>query len=89
MDISIVTKADITKSEFAKIMRTSRTTVHSWMAGGGVHSMISSKLRRTLALIAKAVDEGDLPLPKDTPRKERAPAIAGILKKHHASTPAD
>jgi len=86
MDISIVTKAGITKSEFARIMRTSRTTVHSWMSGGGVHAMIVGRLRRMMTIIGKAVEAGDLPLAKDMPRKDRAHAIAAALKKHNTAS---
>lgn len=88
MDFSIVTKAGITKSEFAKLMRTSRTTVHSWMNGGGVHSMIQARLRRTLQLLEEAKSAGDLPIPSSVPRKDRIAAIAKVLKQHNAVTPA-
>ena len=86
MDFSIVTKAGITKSEFARIMKTSRTTVHSWMAGGGVHAMIRARLVRMLTIVNDAVVAGDLPVPKDTPQKERAKAIASALKKHSTAS---
>lgn len=87
MDFSIVTKAGISKSEFAKLMKTSRTTVHSWMNGGGVHAMIQGRLRRTLSLMALARTAGDLPLPPSVPRKDRVKAIVAVLRKHNAVTP--
>jgi hypothetical protein len=87
MNLSILVKADISKTEFAKIMRTSRTTVHSWMNGGGIHSMVSTRLRRTLNVIETAVNTGDLPLNRDVPRKERLDAIVYALKKHNVQPP--
>lgn len=89
MDFSIITKAGITKSEFAKLMRTSRTTVHSWLNGGGIHAMIQGRLRRTLALLVVAQAAGDLPISNAVPRKDRVQAIAKILKHHNAVTTAD
>lgn len=83
MKLDIVDKAGVNKSEFARIMRTSRTTVHSWYNGGGVHSMAQSRLRRTLLLLELAVKARDLPLPDDIRRPDREAAIARILKKHN------
>lgn len=89
MDFSIVIKAGLTKTDFARLMRTSRTTVHNWFGGGGVHTLIVAKVRRTLRLLNDAVDAGDLPLPHDTPKKERAAKVVAVLKKHNAASTAD
>lgn len=80
MDFEIVKKAGINPTEFAKIMKTSRTTVYSWYRGGGIHAMVATRLNRVLGLIDAAVENGDLPL-AEIPREERLVAITRALKK--------
>lgn len=82
MDLSIVTKAGLTKQEFAKLMKVSRTTVHNWFAGAGVHVQMSERLDKALGVITKAVDAGDLPLPYGVTRAQRATKIAEAIRKH-------
>ena len=89
MDFSVIDKAGVSKTEFAKLMRTSRTTVHSWMGGGGSHAMISTRLRRVLSTMERAVKAGRLPLKGAVARKDRVPAITKILKEISTEASAD
>lgn len=82
MDLSIVTKAGLTKQEFAKLMKVSRTTVHNWFGGAGVHVQVSERLDKALAVIARAVEAGDLPLPYGVVRAQRAAKIAAAIRKN-------
>ncbi len=82
MDLSIVTKAGLTKQEFASLMKVSRTTVHNWFGGAGVHVQVSERLEKALAVIARAVEAGDLPLPYGVTRAQRTTKIAEAIRKH-------
>lgn len=89
MDFEIVKKAGMTQAELAYLAGVSRTTANSWLNGGRVHSLISSKISRILAAITKAVEAKELPLPADSPTAlwKGKPVRAALRRvvAHHAS----
>lgn len=61
-DFSVVNRAGLTQQEFAQLIGVGRLTVHFWMKGKRKPSRyLAKKVRKALALLAKAVDENKLP----------------------------
>nr|MBS3785165.1 hypothetical protein [Anaerolineae bacterium] len=62
-DFSPLTQAQITQTEFAKLLGVSRLTVINWMQGNDPSSFLRRPLRVVLHEIQTAVDRGELPGP--------------------------
>jgi DNA-binding XRE family transcriptional regulator len=64
MDFSIVSKAGISQTDFAKIIGVSRVSVCKWMTGKTKpHHLHNRRISQLLAAIELAVKDEDLPLP--------------------------
>lgn len=78
-----VKQANLLPSDLAKLLKVNRCTVSNWFNGKNhPHPMIKVKLNKLLDAVHRAVDAGDLPVPHDVKRRERAHYISERIVKH-------
>lgn len=80
-------EAELLPSDLAKLIGVNRCTVSFWFGGrSSPHVQLLSRVKSMLDLIVKATDAGDLPVPHDVKRRERAAYIqAAIAKQGHVA----
>ena len=84
-----VRDAGLMPHEVARIIKVSRVTASMWLNGHTKpHRLLADKVAKFLDAVSSAVDAGDLPVPPDLKRKERAEYLTKTLVKH-LSKPAD
>lgn len=83
MDFTIVTKAGISQSDFARIINVSRVSVSKWMTGKGMpHQLHIKKIEQIVTAIKMATKAGDLPLPRGLDSKQVVRRVKQILVTH-------
>lgn len=71
MNFDIVKRAGVTQAQFAGLVGVSRITVNTWLKGHfNPQARLRGRVRKALDLLAKAIDDGQLPVPKDHAKKE-------------------
>ena len=77
VDFSPLERAKVTQGEFAELLGVSRVTVSNWIHGiTNIHPERVRRVARLLAVINKAAEDGALPVPPKTLRRERL----GVIK---------
>jgi transcriptional regulator with XRE-family HTH domain len=80
MDFSVIKKAKLTQQEFADLCCVSRVTVNLWAtAKMAPHMYIREEISDIVASLTKAVKDGRLPLPAETPKEQRLEALQAVL----------
>ncbi len=82
MDFTILDKAGVRQTEFAKLVGVSKIAVHKWTKGGGVDKRHSDKISKMLTAIGGATFGGYLPIAPGTPNAERIKATQTALVKY-------
>lgn len=82
MDFTILEKAGVRQTEFAKLVGVSKIAVHKWTKGGGIDKRHSDKINKIMNAIEGATADGYLPIAPGTPHDERIKAIQKALVKH-------
>lgn len=83
MDLTIISKAGLTQSQFAELVGVSRVTVNTWSQGRfRPQQRIRPRVIRALKLLEAAVENGTLPVKEDpdAPIKARLEEIASQLR---------
>lgn len=79
----IVKVAKLQPNDLAKLLNVNRITVSMWMNGhSSPHRLLSSRVGKMLDIIRRAVEAGDLPVPHDVTRRERAHYVRTVVDKH-------
>lgn len=81
MDFTVLAKAGVRQTEFAKLVGVSKIAVHKWTKGGGVDKRHADKIMKLLRTIGAAADSGYLPVNDGIPNDERIKAIQLALVK--------
>ena len=78
----ILKDSKITISEIADIFQMTRQTLYRWLKGVKPRQKIAYQVVTSyFAQLQKAVERGDLPLPKEIKRSERKAVIKALLKR--------
>lgn len=78
-----ITEAHLLPSDVARLLNLSRVTVSRWLNGHSrPHQLHEYKVKRLLDAVDRAMDSGDLPVPHDIKRSERAAYLTKVLVKH-------
>ncbi len=79
----IAKDARLMPHDLAKILKINRITVSMWFNGHSKpHRFLQDRVEKLLDVIRLAVEAGDLPVPHDVTRRERAHYIQKVLSKH-------
>lgn len=77
----IVKEAELRPHDLSKIAKVSRVTASMWLNGHTKpHPLIKERVEKLLDVIRAAVESGDLPVPPDVTRRERAHYIQKALE---------
>jgi len=83
MDFTIVTKAGISQSDFAKIIGVSRVSVSKWMTGKAApHHLHAKRIGQLVTAVHMATEAGDLPLPKGLDSNQVVRRVKQVLVTH-------
>lgn len=78
----MLSSAELSASDYARLLGVSRVTIHSWCKGrANPHKLLANKNDRLWRAVSAAVDVGDLPL-EGVPRRERTTKLKEVLSKH-------
>lgn len=79
----IVKTARLQPSDLAKVLGVNRITASMWLNGHAKpHRLLEDRVANLLDQIQRAVEAGDLPVPHDVTRRERAHYIFKVLQLH-------
>lgn len=83
MNLHAFTLAGLRQAEIGNIVGVSHNTIGFWMRGRRKpHALIEGRVNAVLKAVQQAVDNGELPLPADTPRNERMQRIRAVVEKY-------
>lgn len=75
-------EAKLLPSDLAKLLDVNRCTVSFWFNDRSKpHVQLQAKVNKCLDAVSKAFDVGDLPVPHDVSRRERAHYIQQVILK--------
>ncbi len=82
MDFQILKVAEVGQADIARWLGVSKVAVCHWVKGtSNVDPLRVAKVEKLLAAVARAVEAGDMPVPK-IPRGDRAERLTSALVKH-------
>lgn len=81
MDFDLIQRAGLSQGQFAALLGVNRITVNTWVTGRfAPRPTLRHRVRRALAALAKAIDDGELPVRLEVPDA----TLARKLKEIHA-----
>jgi hypothetical protein len=76
-------QARLLPSDISKLLKVHRVTVSLWYAGKKKpHHLLLTRVNKLLDAIGRAFEAGDLPVPLDTPRRQRGLYIQEVVVRH-------
>lgn len=83
MDLQPFRDAKLGPTDLAKLLPTKRVSISNWMNGHSVpHHLVAPQVHRLLDTVKRAVDAGELPVPRNVPRRERWYYVQQVLARY-------
>lgn len=86
-DFSIIKRAGLTQGEFSSLVGVTRATTNMWVSGKmKPNRYITDHVAIITATIERAIDNGQLPLPRNIARTKRPEALCSVIKANRDTT---